>query len=320
MTLGTSFELAHDAEFRTLLTLSSPPRAGRVTALEASGQVRVELDDAYGADGGNCLAWPLDGMQYAAGDLVYVLFAANAPDAGIVVGSHSLAPVRFTTQQVAARNSAGLALTDDAGNLGLQVEDGGDVGIGTASPDDPLVVYRDLAAPARIQINNPNASGYATFVLREGASYRGWLEHDNANNWTVLNGHEGTLKLQTAGADRIVINSAGVGIGITPQARLHSYTGVSGMLHWSGSNGSGTATVIHPNTTGDVANYVLFLYVMNNAGTRAANVTGLANGASTAIVCGSGTWTFRVNADGSFDVRRTAGSGTATIAVLALWI
>lgn len=89
MSLDRAFTLAHDSEFRTLVAFSGPPRPGRVIALEVSGQVRVEMDDP---DGGDVLAWPLNGAQYAVDDIVYCLLAANAPDSGIVVGAKGTRP------------------------------------------------------------------------------------------------------------------------------------------------------------------------------------------------------------------------------------
>ena len=99
------YELAHDSELRLLLAYSSPPRAGRITA-ENSGSYTVEI-----ADGENATveAVPLNGFAYAVGDVVYVLQAANAPDSGLIVGR-----------------------TGHATRLG----------IGAASPDGPLHVWR----------------------------------------------------------------------------------------------------------------------------------------------------------------------------------
>ncbi|RIK40524.1 MAG: hypothetical protein DCC57_19475, partial [Chloroflexi bacterium] len=132
MSLDRAFTLAHDSEFRTLLLFGSPPRPGRVLALLPSGQVRVEMDDP---DGGDALAWPLDGAVYAVDDIVYCLFAANAPDSAIVVGakgsSPAYAPVRAA--EVRAADANGLRLTDDAGSLGVVVAGGGRVGVGGAA-------------------------------------------------------------------------------------------------------------------------------------------------------------------------------------------
>ena len=98
MTLGTIFEIATDPSFRELANFITPPRAGKITAVEGSGQVRVDTDDP---DGGDVLAWPLDGFEYAVDDVVYVSFAVNRPDSAMVVGSRrsasSLSLAQLTT-------------------------------------------------------------------------------------------------------------------------------------------------------------------------------------------------------------------------------
>jgi hypothetical protein len=119
-------------------------------------------------DGGTATAWPLNGFTYAVGDVVYVSFASDAADSGIVVGSKAPVPLvalasipdallrdgsrtltadwdigdarRVLADGVRARDGAGLRLEDDAGNLGVFVEDGGQVGIGTAAPSRKLHV------------------------------------------------------------------------------------------------------------------------------------------------------------------------------------
>jgi hypothetical protein len=175
MTLSQAYLLAHDSEFRVLAGFASPPRAATVTALEPSGQVRLALDDADGAD---VLAWPLNGFVYGVGDVVYVLFAANSPDSGLVLGAKAPLPTldaavfahdhagyvardgstpltgdwdigdgrKLSGDRVAARDNAGLHIEDDGGNVGLFVKDGGDVAIGHAAPTAPF----DLAKTADI--------------------------------------------------------------------------------------------------------------------------------------------------------------------------
>jgi hypothetical protein len=102
--LPGGYELATDAHFRELSNFTTPVRAGRITAIEASGQVRVETDDA---EGGDVLAWPLNGFTYAVGDVVFVDFAVNHPESAIVIGSKGATPVldgvvRTTTDQSVA--------------------------------------------------------------------------------------------------------------------------------------------------------------------------------------------------------------------------
>lgn len=67
------------------------------------------------------------------------------PDALLRDGSRTLTAdwdigdnQRVLADGVSARDGAGLRLEDDAGNLGVFVEDGGQVGIGTTSPGYPL--------------------------------------------------------------------------------------------------------------------------------------------------------------------------------------
>lgn len=70
----------------------------------------------------------------------YELTAQDGISAGTITGT------RVSAGTVAARTSSGLRLQDDGGNLGMFVEDGGNVGIGTANPDQALHV----AANARV--------------------------------------------------------------------------------------------------------------------------------------------------------------------------
>ena len=82
MTLPTALTLATDAQFRELSNFITPPRAGRITALEGNGQVRVATDDP---DGGDVLAWPLNGFAYAVDDVVYITFGVNNPESALVI-------------------------------------------------------------------------------------------------------------------------------------------------------------------------------------------------------------------------------------------
>jgi len=113
------WELATDGRFREAAGFPSPPRAGVVTAVEASGQVRVAMDDP---DGGDVLAWPLDGFTYAVGAVVYVAFAANSPDGGVVIGSKAPSPLGPTFAAATSK-----ATPVDADNMPLADSAAGNV-------------------------------------------------------------------------------------------------------------------------------------------------------------------------------------------------
>ena len=89
MTIPQAIQLATDHDFRNFAGLAAPVRMGRVTAIEASGQVRVTTDDA---DGEDALAWPLNGFTYAVNDIVYIASPQGTPDSAIVLGSRSPIP------------------------------------------------------------------------------------------------------------------------------------------------------------------------------------------------------------------------------------
>jgi len=85
MPLTTPFQLANDSEMRLLLGYSGPPRAGKITAdnYGTSGTYTVGIADG---DNATVEAWPLNGFQYAVGNVVYILQAENAPDSGVIIG------------------------------------------------------------------------------------------------------------------------------------------------------------------------------------------------------------------------------------------
>lgn len=173
---GIGIELATDKQFQELSNFAQPPRAGKVTAVLGSGQLTVDTDDV---DGGDVTAWPLNGFAYAVDDIVYVAFAGNQSDSGIVLGSKSPLPLldsavlgagyvktdgstaltaewdigedmAIRAERFAARDGEGLRLEDDSGNAGLTIADGGAITLaGLASSWDIGAGRRILAEGLR---------------------------------------------------------------------------------------------------------------------------------------------------------------------------
>lgn len=76
------YDLANDSFFRESLSLPLTPTLGEVTAIDGdTGQLSVDID---GND--DALAWAMDGLVYAVGDVVCLLFLSPSPGSGIVVG------------------------------------------------------------------------------------------------------------------------------------------------------------------------------------------------------------------------------------------
>lgn len=175
MTISTAFALATDAQFRELSNFITPPRAGRVTALEGNGQVRVATDDP---DGGDVLAWPLNGFAYAVDDVVYIAFAVNNPESALVIGSKGATPTldayvrrngadvltgdwdigedrRLLLEALQARAGEGLVFATDEGTTRLQLRDDGSF-VRQADSQRGVVEY---------VVALPDVSRYATITI-----------------------------------------------------------------------------------------------------------------------------------------------------------
>ncbi|MFH1715013.1 MAG: tail fiber domain-containing protein, partial [Elusimicrobiota bacterium] len=79
------------------------------------------------------------------------LTATYGVSAATGVFSGAVSANRINVATVAATSNQGLRLQDDGGNLGLFVEDGGYVGIGTTNPSEALHVIGDILASATVQ-------------------------------------------------------------------------------------------------------------------------------------------------------------------------
>lgn len=88
-----------------------------------------------------------------------------------------------------AKNSEGITIADDSGTLGLFVEDGGKVGIGTSSPSNLLHVYgsngtariEDTSGTARLFLKN-----ISSFVSPEAISTMAAIAPDSGENETLF--------------------------------------------------------------------------------------------------------------------------------------
>lgn len=368
MTLSTNFELANNSEFRLLSNFSTPPRPGRITALEGNGQVRVTTDDP---DGGDVLAWPLNGFQYAVNDVVYLAFALNNPDSAIVIGSKAPLPKldagvlpkpyvpvdgtapltadwdigedrRIQTEALRARDNEGLQLEDDGGNLGVFIADGGNVAIGPVTPITKLHIYHpsgegtilsrsgqnnsfaglllrdylDVNAVS-IQYGNPSAPAFAhelAIATRQSAIpmifYQGGVASGNRR-----------LIFDTAGNAYIPNGLLGIGMASGAQGKVHVHDGAGGFLFVTKTNIVNAAQTIIPNAAGDVTAVITgFFVVMTSGGASVANAFTLYPGNSFDITAGGYTMRIALNANGQLTTIRQSGSGSATLAIAAIWI
>lgn len=243
---------------------------------------------------------------------------------------------RIESDEVRARDSGGLALYDDAGS-GLFVADGGNVGVGTADPQRKLHIQDTSNGPLtllaldNVDTTNDNGAvvsfrttttGTGAAAFQQVASIRAqYTEHNHATRSAALafittNGG--------ASAERLWIDPDGkIGIGTTtPQGRLHGHDGTGGFLFVTKTAIDGTAQTLIPNGSGDVLYRLHVDYVIRlSSGAVSSGIVEISNGGNTGFHdIGGETYNLRVNADGSADIRRTAGSTTATFAATLVWL
>ncbi len=313
-------------------------RVGELADAFAAANVLARLREVDGA-GSGLDADTLDGSHAA---------AFLPLSGGTLTGLTSFA-AGVATPEVRASGGAGLTLADDAGALGLHVADGGQVGVGTGAPEHALSVSKDQDGITALQVQNDSTAGNAaayvrldagalgyamglaqpTFALLPDYAGYGFFDVNTAAEGFILSATKGTSTIQfrtggrTLAQTRVLIAADGrVGIGTgAPQGRLHVHDGSGGLLFATRSGINATAQTIVPNGAGDVTTLArVEALVSNGSAALYAAFTLDAAAPVYTVAVGSDGYQFRRNADGSLDVRRTAGTNAGTAALRLLWM
>jgi hypothetical protein len=113
---------------------------------------------------------------------------------------------------------------------------------------------------------------------------------------------------------------SGIGV-VAPQGKFHTYDTISGFLVWEYDGLDATVRTVIANGTGDVLYRLHASYVLrDSAAAVASGTTDVSNSASVNLTVGGNTVRLRVNADGSCDVARTAGTDTIKVALTLRWL
>jgi hypothetical protein len=222
----------------------------------------------------------------------------------------------------------------------------GNLGIGT-TPSFALDIRRTTAGAERMAIRNSSAAVNAQALVQvqgDGApSYQAGIT-SSGNTAPVVGG--GNVFFQANGVDLIIrtVNATGeiiflggaagtteiarmksdlnIGFAVaSPQGQLHAYDTVGGWIKWEYDGLDATVRTIIPNGTGDCLYRLHAGYVLrDSAGAVASGTTDVSNAASVNLTVGTNTVRLRVNADGSIDVARTAGTDTIKVLFSLLWL
>jgi hypothetical protein len=98
--------------------------------------------------------------------------------------------LRVQVDEVRARDSGGLLLRDDSGTLGVFVEDGGQVGVGTATPAAPLHVGG--ATGELLRLDDSDASGSPSLTFWQSGTRRSYIVHsDTIDDLAIVSEYNG---------------------------------------------------------------------------------------------------------------------------------
>lgn len=238
--------------------------------------------------------------------------------------------------KIRARDGAGLALYEDGG-AGVFVKDGGNVGIGTSDPNRKLTV--NAGGPAIVGSFQATGGAFLTDFKADG-DYDAAIRMGGsaaANVWTfgresgvgfiIANGNNYPVSISDASKTIVCSESDGnVGIGgnVAPEGPVHIVGSIGRWVALEVELTDGTLTEILANGSFDVTSAAhVCVAVKPSAGTPSAKEFGISNGSSTSLYSADGPGdvvTMTVNADGSVDVQRTAGTRTYEIAIWMTYI
>lgn len=228
-------------------------------------------------------------------------------------------------------------LDADGGDPVLSVDSTNEyVGIGTSTPGYKLHVYTTAAAStfrvegagafAGMQFKNGTPNLFFDFV--DGAdAIIGRFQHTGGILYIDNRDTNGDIVFQLDDGGGLsekirFLDDGSIGVGVSaPQGRIHTYLSISGFLLWEYDGLDGTDRTIIPNGAGDVLYRLTFDYIARDSGGNTASGSGFVAGAgNTTFTVGAETVRVRVNADGSVDTARTAGSNTIKVAYTLRWL
>ena len=232
----------------------------------------------------------------------------------------------------------------NSGQLFIRGSDGR-VGVGTPSPNQFFHVRNSASMIALFEATGAttfsgfqNLADTASAINSQmfGSSFTGnqfgnaraetgsiFTDGAGMNLFTIGSKTAHDFVLGSSNLERMRITSAGaIGIGTpTPQAIFHIHETISGFIVWEFDGLDATVRTIIPNGTGDVLYRLTAMYVLrDSAAAVASGTTDVSNAASVNLTVGGNTVRLRVNADGSTDVARTAGTDTIKVALVLRWL
>lgn len=286
----------------------------------------------------------------------------TATQLNAIVGSVALTMgngLSISTDDIRARDSGGLVIADDAGVLGLFIQDAtGFVGAGHQSPVTRLHVAETATTSSRGIMSSQHNSGAQGSLYKWRKSRgtqgspsavsngdfigvlqpEGWDGDEYVRAGLIGFQVDGAVSNDTVpmalviyttttngdGTERMRVSPSGdLGLGTSsPQGKFHILGTSGGKLFTTKTVIDGTAQTLIPDGTGDATIGVKASYIVTASGGASTFGSGdfLNNTDTTIFTTGGGSvLKFRVNSNGSVDLRRSSGSETFTVVVDMIW-
>lgn len=136
----------------------------------------------------------------------------------------------IAADEIKARDAAGLKLYDDGGN-GIFVEDGGQVGIGTATPSALLEVGESGGTGGEIRIVS-NAGRTGVFEADDAGEF---VHIGTESNHTLQIVTNDTLQIRVETGGRVIISNGPLNLATSSTPVSASATGNQGDIAWDSS-------------------------------------------------------------------------------------
>ena len=164
---------------------------------------------------------------------------SNATDSWDLSENLGIADGKYIfSDKLRARDSAGLSIEDDGGN-GIFIKDGGNVGIGTTSPDSSLHIEGSDNTTSQLHLKNTafGSDPADFFITPVYSSNQLQIRNSSAVSMLAING-DGNVGIGTASPNEKLEVSGRIYIGNSsaPGTTTNRLYSVGGILYWDGEN------------------------------------------------------------------------------------
>lgn len=204
-------------------------------------------------------------------------------------------------ENIQAVDSTGLSLKDDSGNLGIHIEDGGEVGIGTTTPGGLLEIYSTSGTPS-LQLNRAVTSTDDNLIWFKEAGANRWFTGQNDGSedllWYSYGVGDYVLTMDYSAGDVTVVGANKLVLDTT---RIYEDEMFNTKSTVSSYSTGATITVSHRNmfVQGNNGNRTVYEITAGQFNGQRVTFFGYQDSPFYLVISGSGSSTIRMSASGA---------------------